>query len=682
MDLPLKILLALGPVPIFYLIYRRYSLFEPQLSKHVESFLAGIGIAAVVLLLNLALPERGWDNSIFTAFGRAAFVEKLAAFLVLLYMSLRPGRLFNMVDAGAHGIMLGLGFSFLENMVYSLESNIVLIRLFSTVPLHLTTCGILGYYTGLARLQSTAWGRWREAAFGFLLAWVLHGFFDWALLFGGAATYWAGPALIVPVFILDYLMARAKIVPPLEILEALGQRYEDWLGLQRQAQYERWILRSMGSVHSNYSPLFEWRPGGLRIAVVLVALALAAFSLFVGPFLTDHGIHLKRAEVQTFFLVLPLFLAANLMTVGIVNPDYFKNSIIRIPIVADVEVVANDQTQREITYDMTTTGCFLKTVEEYVPGDPVELVVHHADAASPPFFGTVVWDNHRNIRQQFGTIVAFGSLTTAQRSFLRKYRTFKLIRGVAFNLKLPGFEAIRRLFLRPESVMQDEKYFPAGTVLFREGDAGNEFFMVKKGRVEIYRATTSGTRTILGHLEAGQIFGEMAITGSQPRNASAVCETDAVLAVASGDDLTTMIRSNPDFARELIRLSSMRIHTSSDAFDRSIAALEEDLVEQRADYRAALMVACVGLGGRVTGDRVELKLDLLRACDNLNMAEEEALALLRGLLATRAYAREEAGPGGSVSAAAEQDNQEWHATSRRLVQDFRFRVVSSRRLQS
>ena len=634
MDLPLKILLALGPVPVFYLIYRRYSLFEPQIGENVESFLAGMGIAASVLLLNLALPDFAWDNPLFIGFVRAALVEKLAAFAVLLFLSLRSGRLFNLLDAGAHGIMLGLGFSFLENIVYSLESNIVIIRLFSTVPIHLTTCGILGYFAGLVRLQSTKWGQWRDALRGFLLAWLLHGIFDWALLFGGAATYWAGPALILPVFFLDYLMARAKTVPPLEILEAMDLRYEDWLGLQRQAQYERWILRSMGSAHSHYSPLFYWRPDLLRVALVGVSLSLCLLSFFVGPVLTQHGIHLKMAEIQTFFLVLPLFFAANVVLVGIVNPDYFKNSVIRIPIVADVEALRGGQEQREITYDLNATGCFLKTVEAWEAGDTVELVVHHAGQVSPSFHGRVVWDNHRNIRQLFGTIVAFEQLTRPQRLFLRKYYYFKFLRGIAFNLRLPGFETIRRLFLRPESVMQDEKYFPSGTVLFREGDEGNEFFMIKKGRVEIYRATTSGTKTILGHLDAGQIFGEMAITGNQPRNASAICETDVILAVASGDDLTTMIRSNPDFARELIRISSMRIHTSSDAFDHSIARLETELGQERNQARAAVLIACVGLGGGVADGKVEMHIDLERVCNELALERDEAVRLLRATFAS------------------------------------------------
>ncbi len=60
--------------------------------------------------------------------------------------------------------------------------------------------------------------------------------------------------------------------------------------------------------------------------------------------------------------------------------------------------------------------------------------------------------------------------------------------------------------------------------------------------VQIYRETSAGTRTVLGRLGPGQIFGEMAIAAAQPRNASAVCETDVVLAVASGDDLMAMIR--------------------------------------------------------------------------------------------------------------------------------------------
>ena len=68
----------------------------------------------------------------------------------------------------------------------------------------------------------------------------------------------------------------------------------------------------------------------------------------------------------------------------------------------------------------------------------------------------------------------------------------------------------------------------AGDVIFKQGDAGQELFIIKSGKVEI----RIGNR-VLDTLSPGNIFGEMALINSAPRNATAVAITDATLIAVS-----------------------------------------------------------------------------------------------------------------------------------------------------
>lgn len=68
----------------------------------------------------------------------------------------------------------------------------------------------------------------------------------------------------------------------------------------------------------------------------------------------------------------------------------------------------------------------------------------------------------------------------------------------------------------------------AGDVIFKQGDAGQELFIIKSGKVEI----RIGNR-VLDTLSPGNIFGEMALIDSAPRNATAVAITDATLIAVS-----------------------------------------------------------------------------------------------------------------------------------------------------
>jgi CRP-like cAMP-binding protein len=59
-----------------------------------------------------------------------------------------------------------------------------------------------------------------------------------------------------------------------------------------------------------------------------------------------------------------------------------------------------------------------------------------------------------------------------------------------------------------------------GMLIFAQGDGGDQAYIVKSGMVEIF-ATADGSETILGVLEEGALFGEMALIDNSKRMASA-----------------------------------------------------------------------------------------------------------------------------------------------------------------
>ena len=63
--------------------------------------------------------------------------------------------------------------------------------------------------------------------------------------------------------------------------------------------------------------------------------------------------------------------------------------------------------------------------------------------------------------------------------------------------------------------------YPAGHVLFREGDTGKEMFIVLEGEILI-----SKSQHVLDRLKKGAIFGEMALVDSFPRSADATVYKD------------------------------------------------------------------------------------------------------------------------------------------------------------
>jgi CRP/FNR family transcriptional regulator, cyclic AMP receptor protein len=86
----------------------------------------------------------------------------------------------------------------------------------------------------------------------------------------------------------------------------------------------------------------------------------------------------------------------------------------------------------------------------------------------------------------------------------------------------------------------EARLFKAGDVIFREGDATNELFVVKSGQVRIQ----IGNRTVT-ELAADSILDEMALIDSEPRSATAVAVTDVELVPVSERQFLFLVSQTP-----------------------------------------------------------------------------------------------------------------------------------------
>jgi CRP-like cAMP-binding protein len=100
--------------------------------------------------------------------------------------------------------------------------------------------------------------------------------------------------------------------------------------------------------------------------------------------------------------------------------------------------------------------------------------------------------------------------------------------------------------------------YPAGTVLFEEGQPGDHMYIVVTGEVELRRQVGDSER-VLAVLPGGEFFGEMAILNSRPRSATAVVRTAARLFVIDGTTFEAMLRARPEIALRMIKALATRL---------------------------------------------------------------------------------------------------------------------------
>lgn len=145
------------------------------------------------------------------------------------------------------------------------------------------------------------------------------------------------------------------------------------------------------------------------------------------------------------------------------------------------------------------------------------------------------------------------------------------------------------------------RLFPKGTIVFREGDYGEEVFIIHRGRVRIYKTVRSRDQT-LASLDKGEFFGEMAVLDHKPRSASAEAMEDTTLIVLTADQFDRLLTWDRQIALRLIHKLADRLRTA----DQQI----ENLLIRDADSRVLnALWKLIPEHGRPTADGIRIQID-------------------------------------------------------------------------
>lgn len=174
--------LALAPsiAIIIFILYRDKFNREPALVMAV-SFLYGVLSTVPAFLLETAagyFELSGIEGTVIFAFLGIALVEEFVKFVPLRLYSFTRRSFDEPLDGIVHGVLIGMGFATLENIlyVYQYGTNTGWLRMFTAVPGHASWGAIMGYYTGKAKFNYEK--RWSLLLTGLLLATFFHGLYD------------------------------------------------------------------------------------------------------------------------------------------------------------------------------------------------------------------------------------------------------------------------------------------------------------------------------------------------------------------------------------------------------------------------------------------------------------------------------------------------------------------------
>ena len=101
---------------------------------------------------------------------------------------------------------------------------------------------------------------------------------------------------------------------------------------------------------------------------------------------------------------------------------------------------------------------------------------------------------------------------------------------------------------------------PAGTVLARQGQPGNEFYLIVDGSARVEVSSRKRAR-----LAPGAYFGEMSLLDGGERSATVVAETPMRLLVIKRRDFSTLLREAPELTQNILATLSRRVRQAEQA---------------------------------------------------------------------------------------------------------------------
>lgn len=105
-------------------------------------------------------------------------------------------------------------------------------------------------------------------------------------------------------------------------------------------------------------------------------------------------------------------------------------------------------------------------------------------------------------------------------------------------------------------------------VIFREGDAGDTCYVVQDGCVRVTRNHSDGRTITLAELHSGDLFGELAMFGSEKRSATVEAAEDTSGVALLAGDMRRLLLRHPDIAIKLLSAFAERLKEANERISR------------------------------------------------------------------------------------------------------------------
>ena len=137
--------------------------------------------------------------------------------------------------------------------------------------------------------------------------------------------------------------------------------------------------------------------------------------------------------------------------------------------------------------------------------------------------------------------------------------TISLMERVLFLRRVPLFADLQPAELKQVASIAQERLFSDGETICRQGEAGEEMYIVISGEARVVLDAEGGQPRDLARRRPGEVVGEMAIITQEPRMASVLAAGQVRLLSIDRRSFEGILRERPETGLAVIRVLSQRL---------------------------------------------------------------------------------------------------------------------------
>lgn len=146
----------------------------------------------------------------------------------------------------------------------------------------------------------------------------------------------------------------------------------------------------------------------------------------------------------------------------------------------------------------------------------------------------------------------------------------------------------------------ESRYFASGQTVFNFGDASGDFYIVHRGKVQVYVETTEGERIVLREIGPGEVFGDISMFDGGPRTATAVAIEDTEVLAMGRTELHALVRKHPHSAIDLLTVMGQRLRATNELLRSQVSRNPNVEEEERLTFAQRIADRVAEFGGSWT----------------------------------------------------------------------------------